>query len=979
MIFNNCFKKRLDNSPSYSIKMALLLIFCASWQAQASVDGDKQTIGELLDRNAQNPDRLILSAAPKQEISNIEQTIDDARLAAIEHYERVISINAAPAIKAEAMRRAADLRVEFVDAQLAESDDVVSKENELKRELQSASQLYSRLLREYSDYRAADLVLYQLARAYDLSGQDDRAIDSLRRLALEYPQSKRLRESSFRAAEMLYLRKRYGEAVEEYRRITEGDSATEYWWLAQYKLAWTYYQLDEYSDSVTTFSKILDELNIDTEISSLDEMLVFAPQNKAELVRDAVRGMSKAFSKYAAIKGINNYFAHAEDSEQYQYYYPVIYRALADIFTDEKRYTDAASVYEAFASLHPAHVLAQSFSELAIDSYLDGGFKDLAVAGQEQYLLSYGPETPVWQDETTPDSHRLRIRSYMNDIATFRHAQAQQLAGDGTGGAKQRFSKVADRYLAIITAFPEDQEIQSLLGHYADSLCEAERFNEAALQYGKLAYQYKDSLSAGDSALAQVKSYRQWYESLKRERAPEQNISEAHAQVFEAISLLASRFSDHPQRSFVLLAAAEDYYELKRFDAVIEICLPLFDDGKWTDEELHTKALGLLADSYFLSNDFSNSETFYTALVPRLGDEDRELKTVAQSRLAISVYRQAELARTEGKARLAAVLFQRSASLSADRSLVSEATYNAAGQLFEVSDWAQSAQVLERFTTEFIEHSMIIDADKMLATAYQKSARPGRAAKVYERLAGRTAASADLRRTAQLTAGNLYISAGLRRDGERVLKAYLLNYPLPLEDAQKTRLLLAELYPINSESQFIWLRALIVADEVAGGDNESSQLMAADASFKLAMADVRTANSISLSLPIDKSLPRRRAAMEKAIGSLAKSASFGFSDTTTSANYELGELYRHFASALLESEVPKKLDGDVLEQYMILLEEQAYPFEEKAIAEYESNMALVKQGVWTSGVRNSLMALAKLAPAKYGKQPQLEKVYDSLF
>ena len=42
-------------------------------------------------------------------------------------------------------------------------------------------------------------------------------------------------------------------------------------------------------------------------------------------------------------------------------------------------------------------------------------------------------------------------------------------------------------------------------------------------------------------------------------------------------------------------------------------------------------------------------------------------------------------------------------------------------------------------------------------------------------------------------------------------------------------------------------------------------------------------------------------------------------------------------------------------------------------------MALVGDGVWTAGVRKSLMALAKLAPAKYGKQPQLEKIYDSLY
>ena len=205
------------------------------------------------------------------------------------------------------------------------------------------------------------------------------------------------------------------------------------------------------------------------------------------------------------------------------------------------------------------------------------------------------------------------------------------------------------------------------------------------------------------------------------------------------------------------------------------------------------------------------------------------------------------------------------------------------------------------------------------------------------------------------------------------------SYPLPLEDAQSARFALSELYAINSTSQTKWLRDIVAADAASREKNSKSQLMAADASYKLAMADVDLANSISLSLPIEKSLPRRQAAMEKAIGSLVKSSSFGFSDITTLANYELGELYRKFAMALLESEIPKKMDDDVREQYLILLEEQAYPFEEKAIAEYKSNMDLIDEGVWTPGVRKSVIALAELAPAKYGKQPKLEKVYDSLY
>ncbi|WP_159269154.1 tetratricopeptide repeat protein [Zhongshania aliphaticivorans] len=958
---------------------ALLLLVSLSWvlPSYASVDGERQTIGEYLDRSGQNPDRLITQKPPKREIPNAAQAIEDARLSAIEHYERVISLSAEPAVRAESLRRAADLKLEYADsesAHLVSSNQDSGSVDEQDKSLGEAIKLYTQLLTDYPDYSAADLVLYQLARAYDLNSMGDRSIDVLRQLSAEFPQSKRVSEASFRAAEMLYLRKRYEEAIVEYQRITTAESDAEFWWLAQYKQAWTYYQLDNYRESVASFAQILNEVDLSSDAATLEDILLSAIDNNAEIVRDTVRGMSKAFSKFSKIEDINDYLAGNSGR-----YYPVIYRGVAEIFSQEKRYTDAASMYESFSRQYPSHELAKQYSELAIEQYVNGGFRGLAVAAQEQYIAAYGAGSELWEDQEDNENHRELVHQYMEAVVAYRHAEAQQLAKEQNSNAKPHYSAVADRYAEIISTFPNDKSNGENIAHYADTLYESDRFDEAAIQYGKLAYEPSLTENPADAALAQVKSYRQWFELLKREGASEDVLSESRKSVFESISAFASRYPTHEKRSFMLLAAAEDYYQLDNFNDVIAISLPLVNAGNWKDESLHNKALGLLADAYFSKEDYVNAEKFYIALVPRIESDSNDLKNLAQSRLAISVYRQAEEAKDDGAARIAANLFQRAASLSTDKTLVADAMFNAAGQLYELKDWGQSASVLNQFVSEFSGHQMILDAEKMLAIAYEKSANPQRAAAVYERIAHRKESPAALRRTAQLTAGKLYISAGRNGDGERVLTSYLKNYPNPLGEAQKIRLMIAGLYPVNSTTHLKWLRNIVVADETSGRNNSASQLLAADASYTLAMLDVKRANAVSLTLPIEKSLPRRRAAMEKAISALMKTSSYGFSDVSTLANFELGELYRKFAIALMESEVPKKMDDDVLEQYMILLEEQAYPFEEKAIAEYETNMALVGEGVWTSGVRKSLFALAKLAPAKYGKQPKLEKVYDSLY
>ena len=55
------------------------------------------------------------------------------------------------------------------------------------------------------------------------------------------------------------------------------------------------------------------------------------------------------------------------------------------------------------------------------------------------------------------------------------------------------------------------------------------------------------------------------------------------------------------------------------------------------------------------------------------------------------------------------------------------------------------------------------------------------------------------------------------------------------------------------------------------------------------------------------------------------------------------------------------------EQYDVLLEEQAFPFEEKAIELHETNAQRTGDGVYDEWVQRSFDVLAKLKPARYAK------------
>jgi Flp pilus assembly protein TadD len=136
--------------------------------------------------------------------------------------------------------------------------------------------------------------------------------------------------------------------------------------------------------------------------------------------------------------------------------------------------------------------------------------------------------------------------------------------------------------------------------------------------------------------------------------------------------------------------------------------------------------------------------------------------------------------------------------------------------------------------------------------------------------------------------------------------------------------------------------------------------------------------SIALALPLKTSLAKKRKAMEAALGGYKAAADYRVAEVTTVATYEIAEIYRKLGQDIMKSERPKKLDADQVEEYGSLLEEQAFPFEEQAIATHEINTKRVRDNVYDEGVKKSFAALAELKPGRYAKTEVMSASFDAL-
>ncbi len=103
----------------------------------------------------------------------------------MENYKRFLELQKTdPELRAEAMRRLGDLNLES-----GEIDRMSTEVTAVDIQGGEAIKLYSTLLKAYPNYPRNDQVLYQLARAYETTGQPEQALATLDRVVKQYPQS----------------------------------------------------------------------------------------------------------------------------------------------------------------------------------------------------------------------------------------------------------------------------------------------------------------------------------------------------------------------------------------------------------------------------------------------------------------------------------------------------------------------------------------------------------------------------------------------------------------------------------------------------------------------------------------------------------------------------------------------------------------------------------------------------------------------
>jgi hypothetical protein len=125
---------------------------------------------------------------------------------------------------------------------------------------------------------------------------------------------------------------------------------------------------------------------------------------------------------------------------------------------------------------------------------------------------------------------------------------------------------------------------------------------------------------------------------------------------------------------------------------------------------------------------------------------------------------------------------------------------------------------------------------------------------------------------------------------------------------------------------------------------------------------------VKLRQPFEHSLKEKQQLMAVMVDAVDRLVGYGIPDTTAAATYLMAETYFDFSRSLVESERPTGLAPAELEEFETVLDEEAFPFEERAIGVHEKNMELLHTGVLNDWTKKSLARLAELMPGRYDKR-----------
>lgn len=889
-----------------------------------------------------------------------------------EEYKELLDVFEDDKLKEQIERRIADVY-------MLEGDYDLRSNAQQSNYYIDAIKAYRNILERFPNSPDNAEVLYQLAKAYDMEGQQNEAKTMLLELTTLHPNYSHIGEAYFRLGDIYFGEENYKEASSSYMAVTQ--SSNEKLHLnAHYMLGWTKYKLTQYRSSVDSFSLVLGQYML------TNDELSFLSKGDKTIVDNTLHALNLALDKIGGAGSITSF-----PELMGKPYTWLVFQKLGNYYFDKALYEQSADTYRQFLDANPLAKRAPVFHRNIINTYTEGHFPKLALAEKNKYVSNFGIHSSYFSNPGVDQETLADLKVFLDELARHHYSlgseatkrlealtaldkpkpEALKKAGDRQ---TKEFSRAANFYGEYLDTFPEDSRFDEIVYLQAEALFISRQFDDAARGYEHVAYTPKGRQSvegyAADAGYAAILSYQKLVDKTKG-KEPELH-TQWQIKAVESMFKFSEFYHADERSPSVLTNAAEYLFSLNQYQRAIDIGNQLIASNVSLDEKLKKTALGIVAHSYFKIDDFLNAKKSYIRQRELTLVDGEEHKAISE-RLASATYKYAKQKLAENETDIAISELLDIKQLTPESPVRPIAQYDAATLLIEQSRWTEAVDELKELIALYPKHQLAPEFPRKLAYAYRANKDWLLAADAYLNLHHHDK-NEEMRREALFIAAEMFEQNMSYDTAITHYKSYAYAYEKPFDMRMEARYKLAINYVrIHEEGKSLyWLRRIIDGHAEAGSEqSDRSRWLAGWAHMQYGDSFAKAFREHRLALPLVKSLVKKKTAMESAIGHYEKAVDFGILEFVTMSSYKIAGLYSVLAEDLSASPRPKGLSEGDVQIYNQAISQQVEPLNRLAIDLHLSNAERAWQGEYNTWIEASFDQLRLLAPNRFAKQEQL--------
>jgi tetratricopeptide (TPR) repeat protein len=613
---------------------------------------------------------------------------------------------------------------------------------EPQKRFEKSIAVYERLIRDFPEYPLLDGAYYLLGYTLRQQNDTEQGIAAWKTLVDRFPKSRFYGEVWFRLGDQAFDDEDWPTAIAAFLNVVPLKDS-DYYDKGLYKLAWTYYLVNRFDDSIVRFFELLDfsyaKKAADGESGSvLEEEAVqyvaisFGDDNwdRGPDYKTLVSGDSLADPNATVdvdyVRFATDYFKRTAASGK-PYERDVMARLGDNLFRQSKHLQAVAALQRAL-DLDPLHRDAPKLQDQIVQAWVRERQFEKAAEARDVLVRAYTKGSP-WARKWANDPDALHAsedfaRTNLYSAALYYHQQATSyFNADKPELGEQYFRLASSSYEDYLSRYPHDKNAYELGYYLAETYYYSKRFDDAVAQYEKTRDSTAGVKYRAESALNAVYSYEEIIKQaqdkgtlVKREIAAggprdaskaAEPIPALREQYITAIDKFLVGGAEHEMAPAFGYRAGEVYYAYNQYDEAVRRFRIVVD--KFPESEAARYAANLILDDLLARKDWkAAAETAAAFNEKKVGGEATDTFQKIQGGARFNIAKET----LEGGAK------------KMDEGSISD------GIAMLESGAEQYLQLLAEDPKREFADVMMYNA----ALSYEKARRPVKAAALYERL-----------------------------------------------------------------------------------------------------------------------------------------------------------------------------------------------------------------------------------------------------